>query len=237
MKLRNLYFTVFFLSCIALLLSLGTWQVQRLEWKNEIITRLEEARKNPMQLDLKTLQDLAVQDLPLAYGSVSGILLSDKEILVGPKPGDGKHRGEIGYHLITPLYVSGGTVLIDRGWVPENYKDDKNRAHLRASGKVTFTGLARKSDFGRYTSNNSPENNLWFKTDIAQIAKEKNLENAAPLVLYAESASRKFDAQEMNPPGWLPRNEHRQYATFWFSMAIIFTGFFGFFIWKQKRAP
>ena len=233
--MRTIFFSLFLLLSITLLVGLGTWQVQRLGWKTDIISRLEAARATPQKLRFDDLQALSGEELPLAYGSVTGRLLSDKEILVGPKAGEGQNQGQIGYSLITPLEIPGGTILVNRGWVHERFKEEKNRKNLRAKGSITFTGLVRKPDWNRFTSNNSPENDLWFKIDPYQIAKAKGLKNVSALVLYAESSSRKFEGQNLNPPGWLPRNEHRQYAIFWFTMAAIFSGFFGFFIWRQKK--
>lgn len=206
--------------------------MQRLAWKTEIIERLEEARQDKNKVFSTTeLNALGSEEFPLAYGSVKGVLLSDKEILLGPKT----QEGQIGYHLITPLKIrDNATLLVHRGWVPENYKDPIYRNHLRAQGSVRFTGILRKPDWNGFTSGNSPENDLWFKMDIEEIAQAKKLQNTLPVILYAESASRKFDSHKMNSPGWIPRNKHKQYAIFWFAMAGALILVFGLY-WRQQR--
>lgn len=220
------------LTGVVTLCFLGTWQLQRLAWKNDIITRLDQAQKNEEEnLKIKDLQNLGLEELPLAYGSVNGTLLSGQEILIGPKT----KEGEIGYHLVTPLKMKkGGTILINRGWVPENSKDPKHRAHLKARGNVRFTGIFRKPDWNMFTSRNSPKNDLWFRGDIDEIAQAKGLSNTAPVMLYAQSASRKFDAHQMHAPGWRPRNEHKQYALFWFGMAGILLIIFGIYTFRRR---
>lgn len=221
------------LTGVGILCGLGTWQVQRLEWKQGIIARLDDARARPQNFTFAELQALDTQPLPLAYGSVRGTLLSQKEILVGPKTNE---DGDIGYELVTPLKISGGTVLVDRGWIDEGARDPAQRTHLKASGPVTFSGIARRPDYNRFTSGNNPAGDLWFKIDVAQIAAAKNLGATAPLVLYAETADRKFDGARMNPPGWAPRNNHRQYAIFWFSMAAVLAAFYIVFQIRNKKA-
>jgi surfeit locus 1 family protein len=221
---------------VGILCALGTWQLQRLAWKNDIIARLETARAHPRTFTFADLETLGHEHLPLAFGTVSGRLLSANDILVGPKPAD-DGTGAIGYHLVTPLKLSGGTVLVDRGWVLEDFKDPAQRAHLTApaSVMVSFTGIVRKADWNRFTSGNNPANDLWFRTDTAQIAAAKHLGRTAPVVMYAETANRKFDAQAMNPPGWAPRNKHLQYALFWYSMAGVLAGFYLFLFLRHKK--
>lgn len=235
-NIKPLLASLFVLIGVGILCTLGTWQVQRLHWKNDIIERLSAARAAPQALDFAALTSLATtQDLPLAYGKVKGTLLSDKEILVGPKTDE---DGNPGYHLITPLKMAdGGTVLINRGWVPAEDKDPANRTALRApsSVSVTFTGVARRPDKNAFTSGNSPSNNMWFYTDTAQIATAQQLGATAPLVLYAETSNRKFDGHAMNPPGWAPRNKHLQYAIFWYAMAAALVGCFFFIRQSHKK--
>lgn len=218
MKARALAGMALVVSGTVLLCALGGWQIQRLNWKNDIIARLDQARAAPREFTANDLRTLGAEKLPLAYGTVAGRLLSDKDILLGPKTND---AGTIGYHLITPLALAdGGTVLVHRGWVPEAAKKTPGALdHLAAKGTVSFTGIVRKPDWNGLTSGNSPAQDLWFRTDIAEIAAARQLQNAAPVMVYAETASRAFGSHVMNPPGWGPRNQHLQYAAFWFGMA------------------
>lgn len=219
-------------SGIVVLCTLGTWQLQRLEWKEGIIARLDAARQAPEIFTYDELQTLAQESTPLAYGSVRGMLLSNKEILLGPKTNE---TGAIGYHLITPLKMSGGTVLVDRGWMDEDSKNPTHRAHLTSPVPVTFTGIVRKPDYNAMSSGNNPAGDQWMRLDPVQIAQVKDLGETVPVVLYAERADRKFDAARMNPPGWMPRNNHKQYAVFWFTMAAVLAGFYGFVFWRGKK--
>lgn len=232
MMARRIVAGVLTLGGIGILCTLGTWQVQRLAWKENIIVRLESARAAPQHFTFDSLQSLNAQEPPLAYGSVRGTLLSDKEILIGPKTNE---DGMIGYHLVTPLKIHGGTILVDRGWVDSDAANPAHRVHLTSPVPVTFTGVVRRPDYNRFSSGNNPAGDQWMRLDPAQIADAKHLGPTAPLVAYAEQADRKFDAAAMNEPGWAPRNNHRQYAIFWFSMAALLAGFYGVTIWQHKK--
>lgn len=229
MNAKRIAAGVLTLGGVGILCTLGTWQVQRLEWKNDIIARLETARAAPQIFSYQAIDQLSAEETPLAYGSVRGTLLSDSEVLVGPVAGK---DSAIGYHLVTPLAMEGGTVLIHRGWM----KEGAARSHLTSPVPVTFTGIMRRPDYNRFSSGNNPAGDQWMRLDPAQIAQAKDLGNTAAVVMYAERADRKFDAARMNEPGWAPRNNHKQYALFWYGMAAALAGFYAVFTWRNKKA-
>lgn len=231
MTYKKAFFGLFLISGFATLLSLGIWQTQRLEWKTDIIKKLEaEYAVNPKRriLNFEELT-LLPNEFSFRYGSVKGRFNYTKEILAGPKPLDGK----IGYQVITPLALDdGGTILVNRGWIDK--EQTNSIQNTQPKGTVSITGIFRKPDWNRFTPNNSPENNIWTKLDIQQISKVKKIDKLAPLMLYAESTSKEFHGLVMQKEKWLPRNKHKQYAIFWFSMAAAFLGIFGFLIWQNR---
>jgi surfeit locus 1 family protein len=215
------------LSGVAILCLLGTWQIKRLTWKEDIISTLEtEYAKDPAQ-NLYSFTDLQ-QDDAVRYGSIEGVFDYKKEILVGPKT----YEGDIGFHILTPLDMGQGQhILVNRGWIGEDRTDEI----MNPQGRVLVIGLIRAPDWNAFTPDNSPENNVWTKLDINQIARAKNIETIAPLIMYAESASEPFGRVVMTEQRWLPRNKHKQYAIFWFSMAFILLVIFGLFVRQQKK--
>lgn len=218
---------IILLISFSILLSLGYWQTKRLSWKNDIIAQLKtEYAKDPDQHSY-SLKDL--EEGKILYGSARGRFIYNKEILVGPKPLD----GEIGYLVITPLKLtSKGYILVNRGWINQNDKDLTDSTHKQ--GLITINGIFRTPDWNRFTPNNSPENNIWTKLDIEQIANEKQINPTAPVMLYAETTSKPSDLLKMQTAKWLPRNKHRQYAIFWFTMAgalLLVAGLY----WHQKK--
>ena len=208
--IRKITGFILFLIVLTSLLILGFWQIQRLEWKSSIIEKLDEEYANNPQEQLFTFDALnALQHIeqPIKYGSVKGRYLGQHTIYLGPKSQD----RVIGYHVITPLKVKNGVILVNRGFTPQ--KDGQIEKLDLPKGLTQVSGLIRKPDWNRFTPENSPKNNIWIRPDIAQIAKAKNLEKIAPVMVYEGGKK------------WYPRNKHMQYAIFWLSLAAIWSGF------------
>lgn len=220
--------TVFsLLTAVILLLSLGYWQIQRLSWKNNIIAKLNtEYSKDPAQ---SFYQFKDFQKGQLLYGSVRGYFIYDKEVLIGPKP----LNSDIGYLIVTPLKLpSKEYLLVNRGWINQSNKNQIHKTHRK--GSITLNGVFRQPDWNKFTPNNSPENDIWTKLDIQEIAEVKQINPIAPLMLYAEAADKDFDLLTMQKTKWVPRNKHAQYALFWFTMAgslLLISGLY----WRKRR--
>jgi len=215
---------------VCILCTLGFWQLQRLEWKTGLLDRLEaEYRKDALAhtYAFKDLEEIGNQDIPLVKGSVKGRFNYDKEIFLGPKT----HDGTPGFHVLTPLKLEqGGWVIVNRGFTAI-----KDLPEGQPQGTVQVGGIFRKPDWNTFTSGNSPENDLWFRPDLQEIAQTKDLYQTAPVMLYAEEASADFPGVEMTATRWQPRNKHRQYAIFWFTMAGILVLIFGVFALKRPE--
>lgn len=209
------------------MLTLGTWQIQRLEWKRGVIKQLNEGYSQAENAPSLSLEDIRNTQEDILYGSITGRLLYNKELLFGPKP----HDGEIGYHVITPLKTASGTILINRGWVQS--KPDHQTIYPRETVRVT--GTIRKPDWNKFTPDNNPESNVWTKLDVTQIANFLELKNISSKMIYLDRSIIENDPVIAVHQKWYPRNKHKQYAVFWFSMAFIFLGFFIIFARSQKQ--
>jgi len=211
---------------------LGNWQLERAQWKDGIIAQLEaEYAKDPMQhrLEFGDLQNTAIQ-----HGSLRGKFDYSKQMLFGPKKNPDKSSEEIGFDVLIPLRLKDGNVLVNMGWV-----QGENREAIETPAPRSFivlTGIARAPDWNKFTPNNSPENNVWTKLDIEQIAKAKSIQPIAPVIFYARNASVTFKDFKMMEENWFPRNKHIQYAIFWFSMAGILLILVGIVFLKNRKS-
>ena len=214
-----LYATLFTILGVIILCSLGTWQIKRLQWKNTIIAQLEEAYATPQSSPLKANESFS-------YGQISGQWLSDKALLVKPRTQDGK----IGAHVIVPLQTPTNTTLINLGWTDQPLSAVQLPAQ---NAQVTVTGLARIPYWGLFTPLNSPQSNEWYRLDINEISTQKILTNPAPYILYAEHISGPTLQGFPNTDRWYPKNNHAQYAIFWFSMAGVLIIIYGLRFFKK----
>lgn len=202
------------LPAFLVLLGLGTWQLDRLIWKRDLIAWRGAQYAAPV-VPLPWV-DEAAEAFEFRRVSVTGTFLHEKEMyLVKPS-----RRGEAGFHVITPLLRSGEpAVLIDRGWVPPDRRDPGRRRAGQVAGEVTVKGIARKGGRrGWFVPANEPESNLWFWPDLPRMAAFARV-SLQPVLVEA--------GPEPNPGG-LPlggqtrvefRNDHPAYALTWYGLA------------------
>jgi surfeit locus 1 family protein len=209
--------TLLMLAALAVLCSLGVWQLHRLEWKTALIEKLDaEYAKHASNiiLDQKALAKIEDARPFVVRGTVRGRYDYSGEILVGPRV-----FGNLpGYHVLTPFIVEGpapATLIVNRGWVPQHW--DVASDQKTQPGSVS--GLLRRPDENPFAPENIPEKNQWYRTDPGQIAGVKNLPETYGYVLYREGAEGESEYPVTGAARPELPNNHLQYAIFWFTMA------------------
>ena len=209
---------LFICAAFLCLITLGTWQVQRLAWKNDIIEKLEtEYQKDPLKAPYTkaNLTALATIENPIRYGSIKGKFSTKPPIFLGPKIVDGKR----GLNVIHPFILQdGGSIFVTRGWIAEEEKQTLNLP--QGNSTQTISGIFRKPDWNNYTSNNKPEIGFWSKPDINEMADFYQLQDVMPVMLFATDIANNQNLL-LQDTKWYPRNKHRQYAIFWYTMSIV----------------
>jgi len=206
---------------VAAFLALGTWQVQRLFWKLDLIARVESRiHADPVPAPARAEWPAITREGD-EYRRViaTGLFRHDATVLVQAVT----ERGA-GFWVMTPLVLSDGTtVLVNRGFVPADRRDPVHRAGSElAAGPVAVTGLLRLTEpGGAFLRSNDPANDRWFSRDVAAIAAAKGLADVAPYFI---------DADGTPNPGGLPiggltvvafRNSHLVYALTWYALAAM----------------
>lgn len=200
---------------VIILCTLGTWQVQRLHWKEKLLTQIDALYESPAATNpvtLQTLNEASLRGDDFLRGTIRGHYLPEKTFHTGPRILDDQQ----GAHLYTPFALQGGgTVLVNRGWVP----NDNAASIPTPSGIINAPGLFRKPDRANtFTPPDDVQGNIFYQIDPEKIAVAKNLDQPAPYILYLER----------DDVGTLPRaisakpelnNNHKSYALFWFTMA------------------
>jgi len=202
-----------------LLLALGSWQIERLYWKRELIEQ-RQAAVSAAPVTVLSLTD--ANEMEFRHVSDDGIFLHDKEIFIGAT----SEVGRQGYQILTPLLEPGGRmVFVNRGFIPAELKDPARRPAGQLAGTVRVQGLLRLPPAGRpawFLPDNRPDLNYWFWVDLPAMSAADKLEPDRVASFYIDA-----DASP-NPGGWpkggvtrlaLP-NDHLQYAITWFSLAV-----------------
>jgi len=215
---KNTIPTLFTIPALIVLVFLGSWQVHRLNWKNNIVSEVES--KIAMEPILMPSKVDDIEDLKYRKIIARGEFLHDEEIHLFT--GQKKFKGDSGYDILTPMKLeNGGYVLVDRGWVPSDKKEADKRPETLTDGVVTVLAMLHKGEKpGRFTPDNDMEENLWFWIDMDAISKQTghDFQN-----LYLRQL--KKDGDSDLPVGGdekiKHRNDHLQYAVTWYALAII----------------
>ena len=227
--------TLVTLPMMALCLGLGIWQLERREWKRDILDRIATNQAaQPMTID----ELLHGDPLRMEYGraKLAGTFLHDHEFYLAARS-----RGDtVGLQVVTPLKLDDGRiVLFDRGWIPSERRDPAKRIQGQLTGSVALTGVVRRAQLQRgFAPANSPERNVWFHVDVPAM---RALAGATP---DAELDRFFVEADATPNPGGVPMggqtqldipNDHLQYSITWFLLALSLAGVYLAYHWEHGR--
>ncbi|TQW01033.1 COX1 assembly protein Shy1 [Cordyceps javanica] len=203
--------------------ALGTWQVQRLGWKTDLIAKFEDRLvRDPLPLP-PHIDPSAVRDFDYRRVLATGRLRHDQEMLIGPRMRDGQD----GFMVVTPLEREGGasTILVNRGWISKKHRDQRTRPQGLPAGEVTVQGLLREPwKKNMFTPDNRPDKGEFYFPDVKQMAE---LTGAQPVWVEATMEPEYIRMMEYEARG-IPfgrpaevnlRNNHAQYIFTWYGLA------------------
>ncbi len=218
----------------AILVGLGTWQVQRLSWKEGLIAEIDaRIASQPVALDDIGRRFATSGDVDYYPVSATGTFEHDGEQFFFAT-----HDGQTGYFVYTPLrLIDGRAILVNRGFVPYDRKDPALRQEGEVAGQVTIDGLARNPLAAKpswIVPDNDPVANVFYWKDRDAMAANAGLDpdKLVPFFIDADSAPN---------PGGLPvggvtivslPNNHLQYVLTWYGLAAALAGVF--IVWARK---
>ncbi len=228
--------TVFALGAFAIVVALGMWQLQRRDWKNDLIARFEAALSRPA-VPYRPPQPNGQETQPeFTRVTASGVFEDDKTVrMLVPAPEATRLQNEdgFGYLLFTPLELDGKAVFVNRGFAPRSIAD----AVSAPRGQATVTGIVRRSQQpGWFTPAPEPGKRIVYSADIPAMAEAAGL-SANRIVQndYIEAEPSPKAGEWPNPRD--PRellaaipNRHLEYALTWFGLAAALAGVYGVFI-------
>ncbi|HWA02042.1 MAG TPA: SURF1 family protein [Rhizomicrobium sp.] len=201
----------------ASLVALGFWQLDRLQWKLNLIAQVNRNMAAPPI----TLGEARVLGSAADYHRVAidGAFDNTKEAYVFGTGADGAAV----YHVIVPFTTrTGETLLVDRGIVPKEWLDPATRRAGQPAGRRHIVGVWRTPERpGWFTPQPDLEHRVWYARDPASIAHALHVRLAGLAIVEADGTP--------NPGGWPKggqtavrfRNEHLQYAVTWFALALV----------------
>lgn len=231
---RILWPTIAAAIAFAILIGLGTWQVQRLQWKEDLLATID------ARIDAEPV-DLAAAERAFAAGNGDYLRVTVSGTYAHA---DERHiyqieQGRPGWHVLTPLVLADGRrLIVNRGYVPLDRKDPASRPETRVAGPVVITGLVRGPQrVGPFAPENAPDKNEWFWRDVPGLAA--SLPDGGTVLPFV------IDAEAGGDPGDLPidgttivdlPNNHLGYLLTWYGLAVTLVLVYIPFVRRRIRA-
>jgi len=201
---NKLSFSIFVYFFILVFLSLGTWQIVRLNWKLELINSIDQSLKSdPVEFNGSN---------PINFKKIKfkGILDNSKIIYLYSL----NENGEPGFDIVNPVSINNKSYLINRGWVPRDFKSRKY-----VSNESEFEGVLKlKSKFNYFKPDNDVNNNYWFTLKDEDLLTYTGKE-FSPFIINDISNQEGIYPQSKQI-GANISNNHLKYALTWFSLAV-----------------
>ncbi len=208
---------------IAILLWLGTWQVQRLAWKQDLLAAIAaKIDASPVAL-AAALETAENRYLPV-------------EITGGFNPGHVRvlaSRKTIGpvYRVLRGFDAEGvGPVVVDTGWI----RDGEEITSPGPEVRTLIGNLDFPNEIDSFTPPPDIENNVWFARDVPALAEALGTQ---PVMVVLREGSK----SDLGVTPWavdtsnIP-NDHLQYAITWFSLAAIWAAMSIHFLRRSRRS-
>ena len=208
-----------------ILLSLGTWQLERLRWKSHIISNInKQISLSPREINASVIND--IKNYNYRRIKLEGTYIYNKNITIYSKVLNGK----VGRHLIIPFKTKFGYILINKGFIPKDYNIDL--AFAEKAKNISINGIVKfQQKINYFTPKNNLITNEWYYINLDEISKFLNI----PLLGF-------YLIEEDNPKERYPvgsqynlkvPNDHLQYAITWFSLAIALS-IFMHLLWRKN---
>jgi len=203
--LKNKFlFSVFVYFIILVLLSLGSWQLYRLNWKLNLISEIENSLKNnPVEL-LKSDKKNYLRI------KTSGQIDFDKQIYIYNLNKSGKP----GFEVINPILIGNENYLINRGWISFDQKDQSEINFVNEDKIIGTLKLQTKASI--FKPENDIEKNYWFTLNRDDVFKYTG-KNFSNFIIYLNGDYKTPEPKVITAN---ISNNHKKYAITWFSMAI-----------------
>lgn len=208
--MQRSFFVALGLIGVAILLWLGFWQLDRLEWKEELLSEIDQRMSEvPVAVpgqptkDADNFRQVRVDGTLL--GPTAHVLTSERN--VGP-----------GYKIIASLDAGAQTLLVDLGFVLLESKPEFEAV----SGPVEIIGnLYWPNEVDpRFTPDPDMKDNIYFARDLETMSVTLQTE---PIMIVATEVSPNLNTLPQRVAHNLP-NDHLNYAITWFALSVVWAG-------------
>lgn len=221
--LRYVFPLILGLGGCAVLLSLGFWQLDRLEWKRAMLAEISaQIGGTPGPLPAAGADPAALKYTPV---ELAGATTGEEILVLSGQKGIGA-----GFQVISAFETGDGRrILLDRGFLPESAR----RAPRPAVPQIVTGNLHWPAEADSYTPAPDLKEGLWFARDVPAMAKHLGTEPLLVVAARIDGDTQGISPQPVAITG-IP-NDHLNYAITWFSLAAVWAGMTAFLLWRIRQ--
>lgn len=218
--------TIFTVISLAILIALGTWQYQRLQWKTALLADVEQAVTAPPLRSLGSLETALAINAPVDFRRIE----FDAEIMVGQQPylvySPQKRELMWRKYMVVKDSISGDRVYAALDLVSDSNRD--SAGEMTATPPQNFAGYIRLwRSPERGSTKSTPEMNRWFGFDPlrqrAPWSRGQGDEYADDLIdtrFYVDVVMGETSAENLPIKRPEIRNNHLDYMLTWYGLAV-----------------
>jgi surfeit locus 1 family protein len=205
------------LMAFLVLCRLGFWQVERLQWKNNLQAELDSAfTSQPQELKFDDINRGEVR-----RGFMTGTPDMSKAIVLRGRVHDGRAIES----LIIPFKTKDLIIPVEVG-CGENI-DIKNFIRIKSYEPLSVRGIIRVPQWSYFTPHNNIDKGDWWRLDASQLSQYWGVKSVVPVKMTQEDVYFADAALKPCPIEKQLRNDHLSYALFWFGMAFVLVVIWG----------
>jgi len=206
---------------------LGYWQLQRLQWKNDLISSIE-LNYNSKTIDFPILND-ADNKYEYMQSHIEGKFVVKQSMFFFRS----NLRGESGYEIVVPFKTMlSKDVYVIIGWIPFDKKDEID---LKFIDDETLTKIEGTLIYSKKRKPLIPDNdvssNVWYLMNSEEMDIVNNLNSSNYLLKITDKNYFPQILIEFEPTNIT--NNHLQYAGTWFLLALVNTIMYIYFIYRK----
>jgi surfeit locus 1 family protein len=233
--------TLLFVVMLAMLVALGTWQIQRLQWKTALLADVEQ-RLSAAPLEILSPDDLpAGRDLNFQRVQLQGQFVGP--VVVVPSK---VYNNVVGVyiHQLFALPSAQAVFMVNRGWVADDQLTSvlaqmqaTPSSSLTDAAPLTISGLLRTpSAAGAFTPPNDLARRIFYRLNASDFATVAELPAQAVLPYVLELDTGLNGELPIKSGIFVPTlpNKHLGYALTWYGLAIVLSIIYGVYF-RQAR--
>lgn len=210
--------TIVTLLALGILIALGTWQYQRLQWKTNLLAEIDSVADAPPFTSLAGVQAALDAGQPIDFRRIG---VSAEHVSAPPFYVFTPQNRDISWRLFSPVKQGGITVFAGLGIISD---DAKNAQVTQPIGEAEMTGYVRLArPKGRGETDSTPEKNRWFSFNPLPESHDWSAFIAVDpdMRFYVDTVPGAMDANALPPRRPDIRNNHFDYMLTWYGLALV----------------